>query len=212
MSNYGEWETWLAVKRNVSRPAKIIGQITGYKLNPKADSVVIQHGELQKSVDVRKHRYGHPGGENEKAVWHFVSRNSEEAAAFNRRFYIVPKVSKAEMRKQTLAMLATPATPRTVPLVSALYDQDHRALFIGSSDKSSTSKNCLSTVAANSPAISGPQVKLSFDKVSGTDYFSLFSVSYTSSIVDPQTTFIQLYHWPWLRHIKSLETKNYSRQ
>ena len=78
--------------------------------------------------------------ENKKAVWHFVSRNSEEAAAFNRRFNIVPKVSKADMRKQTLAMLAIPATPRTVPLVSALYDQDHRALFIGSSDKRSTSK------------------------------------------------------------------------
>ena len=68
MNNCGEWETWLAVKRNVSRPAKIIDQVTGYKLNPKADSVVIQHGELQKSVDVRKHRYGHPGGENKKAV------------------------------------------------------------------------------------------------------------------------------------------------
>ena len=44
----------------------------------------------------------------------------EEAAAFNRRFNIVPKVSKADRQKQTLAMIATPAAPRTVPIVSAL--------------------------------------------------------------------------------------------
>jgi len=142
----------------------------------KKDRAAIIAGDEKKSVDVRKHRYGHPGGENKKAVWHFVSRNSEETAAFNRRFNIVPKVSKADVRKQTLAMLATPAIPRTGPLVSALYDQDHRALFIGSSDKSSTSKNCLSTAAVNSPAISGPQVELSFNKVAGTNYFSLFSI------------------------------------
>jgi len=162
--------------------------LAGYKLKKKERAAVIA-GDEKKSVDVRKHRHGHPGGENKKAVWHFVSRNSEEAAAFNRRFNIVPKVSKADMRKQTLATLAIPATPRTVPLVSALYDQDHRALFIGSSDESSTSKNCLSTAAANSPAISGPQVKLSFDKVSGTNYFSLSSISHTSSIVEPADNF-----------------------
>jgi hypothetical protein len=79
MNKSGEWETWLAVKRNVSKPAKIIDQVTGHKLNPKVESVVIRHGELEKSIDVRKPCYGYPSGENKKAVWHFVSRNSEEA-------------------------------------------------------------------------------------------------------------------------------------
>ena len=184
----GEWETWLVQAPNVSATEQMFDPLTGCKLKKKEKAAIIA-GDEKKSLDVRKRRYGHPGGKNEKAVWHFVSRNSEEAAAFNRRFNIVPKVSKADMRKQTLAMVAIPATPRTVPLVSALYDQDHRALFTGSSDKSFTSKNCLPTAAINPPAISGPQVELSFNKVAGTDYFSLFSVSRTSNIIDAADTY-----------------------
>lgn len=123
----------------------ITDPVTKYVLKPK-DKAAIIHGELTKSLDVRQHRYGYPGGENKNAVWDYVLPGSDEAAEFNRRFDIRPKVRKL---KQSLGTSAILAASRSSLIVSACYGQDHRALFAGSSGKSFISKNGSSSIAAN---------------------------------------------------------------